>query len=130
MQYSVFDIISNVLALIMGGGFIYMLTIRAQKKKANAEAQGAEAMAESTELDNVEKAIKIWREMAESLRQELAASHEKYEAVVIQVNELKKSIDRLNSTNAKILRMLDKMSPSNFDKLIAEIKQELEHARG
>ena len=129
MQYSVFDIISNLIALAMGGGFIYMLTIRAQRKKAAAEAQGAEALAESTELDNVEKAIKIWREMAESLREELAASREKYEAVVIQVNELKKSIDRLNTTNAKILRMLDKMSPSNFDKLITEIKQELEHAR-
>lgn len=130
MPYSVFDMISLALNLILGGGFIFILTVRAQKKKANAEAQGAEALAESTELDNVEKAIKIWREMAESLRLELQDSRHKYEEIVSQVAELKKSIDRLNNTNARILRMLDKMSPSNFDKLVAEIKQEIEHARG
>ncbi|MEN6423280.1 MAG: hypothetical protein ABFD76_15175 [Smithella sp.] len=106
-----------------------MLTIKSQRKKALAEAQGAEASAESIELDNMEKAVRIWRETAEAFKQEVAESRAKYEEIVAQVSELKKSIDRLNSTNAKILRLLDKMSPSNFEKMVSEIRNELEHAR-
>jgi chromosome segregation ATPase len=129
MPYSAFEIISVMLNLLFGGGIIAMLTIKSQRKKAFAEAQGAEASAESTELDNMEKAVKIWRETAEAFKQEVAESRAKYEEIVAQVNELKKSIDRLNSTNAKILRLLDKMSPSNFEKMVTEIRNELEHAR-
>jgi len=120
------QIISLVCNLIFGGGFlITMLTLRSKRKQAGAEAKGAEANAESTELDNVTKAIGIWREMAQSLSNELTESRTKYEEVLSLVTRLQKSVDRLNCTNGKILRLLDKISHENLEKTVAEIKDEI-----
>ena len=117
--------VSMLITALTSGSVATFLTIRAQKKRANAEAKGAEATAESTELDNVEKAIKIWREMAESLKTELETSRAKYDEVTKQVIDLKKAVDRLNCSNQRILKLLDRISPENMDKLIAEIKHEI-----
>jgi predicted RNase H-like nuclease (RuvC/YqgF family) len=126
MVYGWMDVVSIALNLIFGGGFIItLLTLRAQRKKAGAEAKGAEATAESTELDNVEKAIKIWREMAESLKTELMASNERYDAVAKQVEALRKDVQKLNCTNQKILKLLDKISHDNLESTVAEIKEEI-----
>jgi len=123
------QLISLVLNLIFGGGFlITFLTLKAQKKKAGAEAKGAEATAESTELSNVSQAIKIWREMAESLKAELEVSRLKYDVVLGSVLKLQKSVDRLNCTNGKILRLLDKISHENLERTVEEIKLEINHA--
>lgn len=118
-------IIITVFSALFGGGIGSVITFKATRKKAGAEAKGAEATAESTELDNVEKAIKIWREMAESLKTELENSRSKYDEVTRQVIDLKKAVDRLNSSNQRILKLLDRISPENMDKLIAEIKHEI-----
>ena len=57
-NFGLWGAISTMLSALFGGGLIFsLLTIRAQKKKANAEAKGSE-------LTNVETAIKIWREMS------------------------------------------------------------------
>ena len=126
MSYSAFEIIIQVAGLLVGGAFgggvVTFFTMRAQRKKANAEAQGAEASADSIELDNTEKAIKIWRELAE-------ASAEKYNQVIEQVHQLKMTVDRLNRTNSKILRLLEKISPDNIEGPVSEIKKEIDNAR-
>jgi redox-regulated HSP33 family molecular chaperone len=110
----------------LGGGFlITILTLRAQRKKANAEAKGADALAESTELDNVTKAITIWREMAENMSKELADSRAKYDEVTSLVKKLQSSVDKLNCTNQKILKLLDKISHENLESTVAEIKNEI-----
>ena len=106
-----------------------LFSLKAQRKKVKAEAQHQEAVAESSELDNVEKAIKIWREMAESLKEELSDSRKKYDNLMTEVRELKKSICKLNTINTKILGLLDKMSPENYEKLIVEIKREIEQSK-
>lgn len=124
-----YEIISLVLNLVFGGGFLVtFITLKAERKKANAEALTAEAMAEGNELDNVEKAIKIWREMAENLKCELAESRSKFEEVNSQVIELKKAVDRLNFTNRKIIKLLDKISPENLENMVLEIKKEIDNA--
>ena len=123
------DIISIGLNLIFGGGFIItFLTLRAIRKKAGAEAKGAEATAESAELDNVEKAIKIWREMAENLKAQLETSNSRYEEVARQVEALRKDVHKLNLTNQKILKLLDKISHDNLETTVDEIKKEIGNA--
>lgn len=120
------QLISIGLNLIFGSGFlITVLTLRSMRKKAGAEAKGAEASAESTELDNVEKAIKIWREMAENLKAELAASNERYEGVARQMDSLRKEVRQLNRTNSKILRLLENISHDNLESTVEEIKSEI-----
>jgi archaellum component FlaC len=63
----------KILGSVGGGGIIgYFVT----RKKTNAEAKGSE-------LENVEQAIKIWRETAEKLS--------------LRVDELSKEIDELRA---------------------------------
>ena len=127
MQSNWFSIVSLVLNVIFGGSFLVTAhTLRSTRKKAGAEALGAEANTESKELDNVEKAIKIWREMAEGMKTELSNQKAEHEYILSLVNKLQKSVDRLNCTNAKILRLLDKISHDNMERTVAEIKEEIQ----
>jgi len=121
------EFISLALNLVFGGGFlISFLTLRAQRKKAGAEAKGAEATAESTELDNVEKAIRIWREMAENLKTQRDEAITSFGEVSKQVEALRRDVKKLNSTNQKILKLLDQISHENLERMVKEIKEEIE----
>jgi len=120
------SIIITVISALFGGGIGSVLTFKATRKKAGAEAKGAEATAESTELDNVEKAIKIWREMAESLKLELEASRKNYDEVARQVEALRKEVQKLNTISQRILKKLDKITHENLDQMVEEIKQEIQ----
>jgi len=121
--------VSTIVASLLGGGFVGgLLTWKAQKKKADAEAKGADASAESTELDNVEKAIKIWRDIAESLKNQRDDALINYEVLVKEVSGLKKSIRCLTATNQKILRLLASISHENFEIVAKEIQDEIEKA--
>ena len=146
MSYSIFEIISIVLNVLLGGGIIALFTMRSQRRKVAAEASREEASADTVELDNVEKAIKIWREMAESLKSELQESREKHNAALAewhdQAKDLKTTVEKLNSTNeafstklqdiarrlAKILKLLEKISPDNIVGPVEEIKNEIHNA--
>jgi predicted RNase H-like nuclease (RuvC/YqgF family) len=122
------ELISLALNLIFGGGsLIWFITIRSQRKKAGAEAKGAEATAESTELDNVEKAIKIWREMAENLKIQRDEALNGFSDMSKQVEALRRDVKKLNCTNQKILRLLDKISHENLERTVEEIKSEIQH---
>jgi predicted nucleic acid-binding Zn-ribbon protein len=120
------EIISLFLNAMLGGGMaIQFLTLRSIKAKARGEADAIEASVAGTELENVEKAIKIWREMAESLKNELKDSREKYTEVACQVDALRKEVARVNTTSNKILRLLDRITHENFDKIVGQIKTEI-----
>ena len=119
--------LSPFLNLLLGGGFlITLITLRSQKKKAGAEAKGAEATAKRSELDNVEEAITIWREMAVEMKTQRDEAVKSFIEVTKQVAELKELVQKLNSTNARIVKLLDRLKPDNLDKLIAEIKHEIQ----
>lgn len=127
MAFNWTDIVSLILNLVLGSGFlITFLNLKSERKKAASEAKGAEATAEGTELDNVEKAIKIWREMAESLKLELEASRKNYDEVARQVEALRKEVQKLNTISQRILKKLDKITHDNLDQMVEEIKQEIQ----
>lgn len=129
--FGVWGIVSTVVSSLIGGGFVGgFLTVRAQKKKANAEAKGAEATAESSELDNVEKAIKIWREMAIAMNAELVSSRSNYQTVVTQVEALRKEVHQLNSISTRMLKMLEQITHDNMEKMVCAMKEELEKNTG
>ena len=115
----VFETISLLLNLVFGGGLIVSLaTLRATKNEATAKAQRAVAEAKTNELDNVESAIKIWREIAQDMA-------DKYEAVSRQVEQLSKEVKRLNTINNKIVKLLDKITPENIEHMVSEIKKQI-----
>lgn len=111
------ELVSLILNLVLSGGLIgTLVTLKSTKKKAGAEAK-------ASELDNVQEAITIWREMAENLRKELAASHENYEEMSRQVESLRRAVSRLTTVNNKMVKLLDKITPENLDSMVEQIKQ-------
>jgi len=120
------DYINTIIAAIISSGFTgtvtYWVTFKSMRKKASAEA-------DSAELNNVQVAIKIWRDMAQDLAVKLDELQTKYDSVLTQVDEMRKSIDKLNTSNARILTLLNKMKPENFQRIISEIEKELKNAR-
>ena len=121
-----FQVLSIILNALLGGGMLFQFfTVKALKLKANAEAEGARATAESTELDNVDKVIKMWREMTQQLKDDLLESRQRYEDVGKQVDDLRKEVNKLTTTSNKILKMLDRITHENLDKVIEQIKNEI-----
>lgn len=115
------ELISLILNLALSGGLIVTLvTLRSTRLKAKAEAKGSE-------LDNVQEAITIWREMAENLKCELEASRKKYEESTEQmqkeVESLRLAIGRLTSVNNKMVKLLDKITPENLESMVEQIKK-------
>lgn len=121
-----FEVISIILNALFGGGLlIQFITMRSVKAKAKADAETAKAKAERLELDNVDKAIVIWREMAMQLKKELEQSREKYAEVTNHVDALRREVKRLTETSNKILKLLDRITPENLEKMKEQIKEEL-----
>lgn len=130
MGFGIWGVLATAVNLLLGGSFVYSIfTMRSQRMKAKAEADGAKAQSESTELDNVEKAVKIWREMAEQLKNEVRESRVNYESVVAEMNELKKAVKRLNATNRKVLRLLTEISHENYADMARIIREEIEQSQ-
>lgn len=124
------ELISLLLNLVLGGGFfISLLTIRAQRKKANAEAKGADANAESTELDNVSKAISIWRESAQASENRYKELLENYISIAskmtgmeCKMTELETTVKKLTATNNLILKILKEINHDNLEQKKQEAK--------
>lgn len=125
-----FSIINTILTLVFGTGFIIsIITIKAQKRKANAEAKGADANAESTELDNVDKAVKIWRELGEAAdvrakaaEERAQALYENYNKLAGEVSLLRAEVRRLTLRSDKILKILDTIDHENLEQKKKEAK--------
>ena len=126
-----FEIISLVLNLVLGGGLVVtFITLRSVRKKAQGEADGTVANAESTELDNVTKAITIWRESAEkselraqAAEQRAQSIYESYTKMAEEVSLLRAEVRKLTCTNVKILKILDSIDHENLDQKKQEAKE-------
>lgn len=115
------EYVSLVLNAILGGGFLVtLLTLRSTRKKAAYEAKGKE-------LDNVQEAIGIWREMAENLRKELAESRAENDTLQHEmrkeIESLRKAVGRLSTINSKMVKLLDKITPENLEVMVKQIKE-------
>jgi len=70
-------LLDNLGTLITSGVISSFLSIRITRRKLKAEVETTEATAKGSELDNVEKAISIYREMVEDLKKELNSHSDK-----------------------------------------------------
>lgn len=115
-----FEIVSLILNLALGGGLVVTVaTLKATKREADARAEKVRAEASANEIQNVEAAIKIWRDMAESMA-------ERHAALMIQVEELRKEVGRLKLINNRIVKLLDRITPENLMETVEKIKSEIE----
>jgi len=113
-----------ILSSLLSGGIVSIAVLRFTRRKAAAEAVLKETEVKTSELDNVQEAVKIWRETAESFREELKASQENFSK---QVELLKKEVSRLTRIQAKIVILLDRITPENLENMVAQIKNEIHH---
>lgn len=65
------------------------------RRKQTAEAEGSE-------LDNVEKAVAIWRQTAEDLHKEINELRQ-------QITDLRRQIGELQSENDRLIREIEKI---------------------
>lgn len=131
--YGIWMMLSSLFSALFGGGAMYLFTVKSKKKEAAAQAHNAEAVAETTELNNVQIAIKIWREMAEKLQEELNEQKTKSLELIAEINKLSvevatlnKEVLRLTGINTKILRIIDKINPEypeNYERAVIEMKK-------
>lgn len=121
------ELISLLLNFLFGAGlFVTLVTLKSVKREASGRAQQAVAEAEKTvaavkkdEIQNVEAAIKIWRDMAENMA-------ERHAETMRQVELLRKEVNRLRLINNRIVKLLDKITPENLQATVEKIKKEME----
>jgi hypothetical protein len=115
-----FEVLSSVINILLGGSLITVIaTWKAQRNKANSEAKGAEADAEGSELDNVDKAVKIWRDLAECMEKR---NKELERNLIAEIELLRKEVKKQNATINKILKILDSIDHDNLEEKIKEAK--------
>ena len=115
------QIISLVLNFLFAGGFILtLINLKSVKKEAGGKAMKAVAEAKKDEIQNVEAAIKIWREMAESMA-------DRHDETMSEVKALRCEVNRLRLINNRIVRLLDKITPENLQTTVDKIKQEMQN---
>ncbi len=123
MEFGLFELISTLVNVVLGGGlFVTMLTLRSQKKKVAAEAKSAEAAAESAELNNAENLARMWRENFEVLNVELKDTRLRAAEMALQVEALRKEVEKLTRIQNKIANLLNTIEHPN----VAKIKEELQ----
>lgn len=117
------EIVSLVLNLVLGTGlFVTFVTLKSVKREAIANAKKAEAVAKGSEIENVDAAVKIWRELAEKMAERQSGLAEQVEELSVEVRRLK------NATN-RVVRLLDRITPDNLSEMVEKIKQEIEDDR-
>jgi len=116
----IFEILSLILNVLLGTGFLVtFVTLKSAKLEAAAKAEKAVAEVKSSEIQNVEAAIKIWRDMAESMATQNSE-------IMNEVEKLRMEVNRLRLMNNKIVRLLDRITPENMSQMVQKIKEEID----
>lgn len=127
------QLISLLFNLLLGGGLIVTLaTLQAAKRRATADADLATATADEKEIENVDRAIQIWRKIAEEMgerNKELIRQNAEFvrqhTEMSCKLGKLERQISRLNSINNKMVKLLDQITPENMEKKVEEIKRQI-----
>lgn len=115
-----FEIISLVLNLVLGSGFlITFVTLRSVKAKADAEARKAVAEAKKQEISNMASLVQMWQDYAVNMG-------DKHNELLEQVEKLRSEVNRLRLVNNKIVRLLDRLTPENMNEMVQKIKNEID----
>jgi len=118
------EIVGLVLGSSVGGGWlINVLTLKSQQKKVGAEAKDADAKAEGSELDNVTKAIAIWRESAEASEARYKLLLENYSQLATKVGSLEATVKQLTATNKQIIKILNSINHENLEQKKLEARE-------
>lgn len=118
------EIVGLVLGSSVGGGWlINVFTLKSQQKKVGAEAKDADAKAEGSELDNVTKAIAIWRESAEASEARYKLLLENYSQLAIKVGSLESTVKQLTATNKQIIKILNSINHENLEQKKLEARE-------
>ena len=130
-------IIGTIIGAIFGGGGIWLFTIGAARKEAEAKADQAseevnktKSDVKSAELDQVQEAITIWRGIAEDMKTErdeykanfLLVSNHNAE-MALQLESIRKELAKLSTINSKMVKLLDKITPDNLSEMVDKIKK-------
>lgn len=94
----IMSIVSMVLSFLFGGGIVLIVTLKATKRKANAEA-------DSADIDNVNKVIGIWKDTSTHLRSEMDLMQK-------EMCELLGEIAMLRKTMADVRKITDGALPA------------------
>lgn len=112
-MFELTDIIQTVLAAVSGSG-LTLLTIRATKKKANADADMSAALARSQEIRNVADIAAQWRENSERLDAELEKVQRKFE-------ESMRETEKLRAKFSRVLDVLQRINTENEKDILQKI---------
>lgn len=100
------DYISLIINLVLGGGFITTLVqLRAQKRLGMANAR-------SSEIDNLDRVAKIWRESLESREKYF---EEEMSSLRLKMGVMETTIRSLSTTNKQILKILKEINHDNLE---------------
>jgi hypothetical protein len=124
-----------IVNVLLGGGLIVtFVTLKSIKKQAAANASQAEAtaknteaQADSSEIDNVDKVAKMWREYAETsearYQTTIAKMGEEMAGMRAKIETMEETIRMLTVTNRKILKILKDINHENLEQKRQEAKQ-------
>lgn len=104
--------ISLLITFIMGGGIVAILTIKPQKRKVQAEAKQTEATANSTEIENVARIAKEWREYAEEAERRYSTMTKLMQT---QIKSLSDDVSKLSKQLNQILSIVKEMNHDNLE---------------
>lgn len=124
MINSWYDVVSIFLNLVLGSGVIVSLvTLRAQRKKVLTEV-------DSNEIQNVDRAVTIWRKLAEDIDVRYNDLNDTYNKVTAQMAtmenkmvEMEGTIRQLTQTNRQIIKILNSINHDNLEQKKQEAKE-------
>jgi septal ring factor EnvC (AmiA/AmiB activator) len=109
MNAELLDFIKSIITpTAIGAGSTGVFWFFSRRKK--------EAETKASELDNVEDAIKIWRDMAQSLESIRKTQEDKLEILTAEVHELRAQVDELEVQNGKLKRELARLKRTASEK--------------
>jgi esterase/lipase len=101
-------------------GLVYFLfTLKWQRRKIRAES-------DQVEIDNVRKLIDTWQETAEKFKQQAEDAESNQQKVMDKIDSLQKQVEKLTTLNRRIIKLLDKITHENMEKMVDQIKTELQ----
>ena len=95
-----------VLGSIISATLAHLVT----KRKYQAEVKEREAHAIGTELNNVEKAVEIWRKLATDLNSKLEKVNETCEQLQVEINTLRQENKAMRRENQELKVKMETLS--------------------
>lgn len=104
--------ISLLVTFVLGGGIVGLFTIKTQKKKAEADVKQTQAAAGTTEIDNMSRIAKEWREYAEEAEMRYSSMTKLMQS---QIESLSADVAKLSKQLNQILKIIKDINHENLE---------------